>query len=173
MLILDEPTNHLDIDGIIFLEDFCKQWKKSIVSISHDVRFINNTCSTIAEISGKQIHHYAGNYDYYIEEKQERYDKQLKDYSNQQREIDTQEAYINRFRANSAKASSVQSRIKALDKLDLLEKPENETLGKYITVQSNMRLPEVIMTLKNIEVGYSYPLVTLPELIQVHKQDKI
>lgn len=173
MLILDEPTNHLDIDGIIFLENFCKQWKKSIVSISHDVRFINNTCSSIAEISGKQIHAYAGNYDFYIEEKQERYNTQLRDYDNQQKDIETQEAYINRFRANSAKASSVQSRIKALNKLDILEKPENETLWKYITVQSNMRLPEVIMKLKNVEVGYSYPLVTLPELIEVHKQDKI
>jgi len=173
VLILDEPTNHLDIDGIVFLENFCKQWKKAIVSISHDVRFINNTCERIAEISGKQIHNYAGNYDYYIEEKQLRYDKQMRDYSNQQKEIETQEAYINRFRANSAKASSVQSRIKALDKLEKLEKPENETLWKYITVQSNMRLPEVIMRLKNIEVGYEYPLVTLPEFIEVHKQDKI
>lgn len=173
ILILDEPTNHLDIDGIIFLENFCKQWKKSIVSISHDVRFINNTCKRIAEISGKQIHNYAGNYDYYIEEKQERYDKQMKDYSNQQKEIESQEVYINRFRANSAKAASVQSRIKALDKIEKLEKPENETLGKYITVQANMRLPEVIMKLKNIEVGYDYPIVTLPEEIEVHKQDKI
>jgi len=76
----------------------------------------------------------------------------MRDYTNQRREIETQEAYINRFRANSAKASSVQSRIKALDKLDILSKPENETLGKYITVQSNMRLPEIIMKLKNIEV---------------------
>ena len=152
VLILDEPTNHLDIDGIVFLENFCKQWKKAIVSISHDVRFINNTCERIAEISGKQIHNYAGNYDYYIEEKQERYDKQMRDYTNQQKEIESQEAYINRFRANSAKASSVQSRIKALNKLDILEKPENETLGKYITVVSNMRLPEIIMKLKNIEV---------------------
>jgi ATPase subunit of ABC transporter with duplicated ATPase domains len=59
ILILDEPTNHLDIDGIIFLEKFCQQWKKSIVSISHDVRFINNTCKRIAEISGKQIHNFA------------------------------------------------------------------------------------------------------------------
>jgi ATPase subunit of ABC transporter with duplicated ATPase domains len=58
LLILDEPTNHLDIDGIIFLEHFCQQWKKAIVSISHDVRFINNTCERIAEISGKQIHDY-------------------------------------------------------------------------------------------------------------------
>jgi ATP-binding cassette subfamily F protein 3 len=81
--------------------------------------------------------------------------------------------YINRFRANSAKAASVQSRIKALDKIEVLEKPENETLGKYITVQSNMRLPEVIMKLKNIVVGYDYPLVTLPEEIEVHKNEKI
>jgi len=173
VLILDEPTNHLDIDGIIFLENFCRQWKKAIVSISHDVRFINNTCERIAEISGKKIHDYKGNYDYYITEKQERYDKQLRDYNNQQKEIESQEAYINRFRANSAKASSVQSRIKALDKLDILEKPENEMLWKYISVRSNMRLPEVIMKLKNIEVGYDYPLVTLPEFIEVHKQDKI
>lgn len=173
ILILDEPTNHLDIDGIIFLENFCQQWKKSIISISHDVRFINNTCERIAEISGKQIHEYKWNYDYYIAEKQERYDKQLRDYTNQQKEIETQEVYINRFRANSAKASSVQSRIKALNKLEILEKPENETLGKYITVQSNMRLPEIIMKLKNIEVWYDYPLVTLPEFIEVHKQDKI
>ena len=173
LLILDEPTNHLDIDGIIFLEHFCQVWKKAIVSISHDVRFINNTCKRIAEISGKQIHNYQGNYDYYIGEKQERYDKQMRDYSNQQKEIETQEAYINRFRANSAKAASVQSRIKALNKLDLFEKPENETLWKYIQVQSNMRLPEVIMKLKNIEVGYDYPLVTLPEYVEVHKNDKI
>jgi len=173
VLILDEPTNHLDIDGIIFLENFCKQWKKAIVSISHDVRFINNTCERIAEISGKQIHDYKWNYDYYTSEKQERYDKQMRDYTNQQKEIETQEAYINRFRANSAKASSVQSRIKALNKLEILEKPENEMLGKYITVRSNMRLPEVIMRLKNIEVWYEYPLVTLPEFIEVYKQDKI
>ena len=173
VLILDEPTNHLDIDGIIFLEHFCRAWKKSIVSISHDVRFINNTCKQIAEISGKQIHNYAGNYDYYISEKQERYDKQLRDYNNQQREIETQEVYINRFRANSAKAASVQSRIKALNKIEKLTQPENETVWKYITVQANMRLPEVIMKLKQIIVGYSYPLVTLPEEIEVHKQDKI
>jgi ATP-binding cassette subfamily F protein 3 len=127
ILILDEPTNHLDIEGILFLEHFCQVWKKAIISISHDVKFINNTCLRIAEISGKQIHNYQGNYNYYVEEKQERFDKQMRDFTNQQREIETQEAYINRFRANSAKAASVQSRIKALDKIEVLEKPENET----------------------------------------------
>jgi len=173
ILILDEPTNHLDIDGIIFLEKFCQVWKKAIVSISHDVQFINHTCKRIAEISGKQIHTYAGNYDFYITEKQERYDKQMRDFTNQQREIETQEAYINRFRANSAKAASVQSRIKALDKVERLQKPENETTAKFITLQPNLRLPEVIMKLQDIIVWYDYPLVVLPEFIEVHKQDKI
>ena len=173
VLILDEPTNHLDIDGIVFLEHFCQVWKKAIVSISHDVRFINNTCKRIAEISGNQIHNYAGNYDYYVEEKKERFESQMRNYNNQQKDIETQEAYINRFRANSAKAASVQSRIKALDKIDILRKPENESVWKFIHIKSNMRLPEVIMKLKNIEAGYSFPLVTLPEYIEVRKNDKI
>jgi ATP-binding cassette subfamily F protein uup len=58
LLILDEPTNHLDIEGIIFLEQFCKTWKKAILSISHDIRFINNTSDKIAEISFKKINNY-------------------------------------------------------------------------------------------------------------------
>lgn len=173
ILILDEPTNHLDIEGIIFLEKFCQIWKKAILSISHDVRFINNTCKKIAEISGKQIHIYHGNYDFYLTEKQVRFDSQMRNYENQQAEIEKEMAYINRFRANSAKASSVQSRLKALDKLELFEKPENETLGRQIYIKQTIRLPEVILKLKNIEVGYTIPLVTLPEYIEVHKSDKI
>jgi ATP-binding cassette subfamily F protein 3 len=173
ILILDEPTNHLDIDGIIFLEKFCQVWNKAIVSISHDVQFINHTCKRIAEISGKQIHNYAGNYDFYTKEKQERYEKQMRDFTNQQREIETQEVYINRFRANSAKAAGVQSRIKALDKIERLQKPENETTAKFITIIANLRLPEIIMKLENIVVGYDHPLVILPDFIEVHKQDKI
>jgi ATP-binding cassette subfamily F protein uup len=58
LLILDEPTNHLDINGIIFLEEFCKNWQKSIISISHDISFINNTSTKIEEISGKKINSY-------------------------------------------------------------------------------------------------------------------
>ncbi|MDQ7023740.1 MAG: ATP-binding cassette domain-containing protein [Candidatus Gracilibacteria bacterium] len=69
LLILDEPTNHLDIEGIIFLEHFCKTWQKAILSISHDIRFINNTSNKICEISHKIIHNYPGNYEQYLEEK--------------------------------------------------------------------------------------------------------
>lgn len=173
ILILDEPTNHLDISGIIFLEKFCQNWSKSILSISHDISFINNTSSKIIEISWKKIHNYPGNYELYLKEKQERFDKENKDYIDQQREIEKQNEYINRFRANSAKASSVQSRIKALDKIEVLDKPENETHVKSIKIKQEKRLPEIIMKLSNVEVGYTSPIVNLWEYIEVCKTDKI
>lgn len=173
LLILDEPTNHLDINWIIFLEQFCKNWKKAILSISHDIRFINNTSTKIAEISNKKINNYPGNYEEYLIEKQARFYSEMRNYTNQKREIDKENDYINRFRANSAKASSVQSRIKALDKVEILTKPENESVVKMIKINSDKRLPEIIMKFENIEVWYNYPIVTLPEYLEVHKSDKI
>ncbi|MFK7780351.1 MAG: ABC-F family ATP-binding cassette domain-containing protein [Candidatus Gracilibacteria bacterium] len=173
LLILDEPTNHLDISGIIFLEQFCKNWEKAILSISHDIRFINNISTKIEEISGKKINSYPGNYEEYIIQKQDRFEKEMKDYTNQKKEIDKQTDYINRFRANSAKATSVQSRIKALNKIEILSKPENESLIRMISINSDKRLPEIVMKLNNIKVGYNYPLVTLPDYIEVYKNDKI
>ena len=173
LLILDEPTNHLDINGIIFLEKFCNNWKKAILSISHDIRFINNTSTKIAEISNKKINNYPGNYEEYLIEKQVRFDTEMKNYTNQKKEIDKENDYINRFRANSAKASSVQSRIKALAKVEILTKPENESVVKMISINSDKRLPEIIMKLEKIEVWYDYPIVTLPEHLEVYKSDKI
>jgi ATPase subunit of ABC transporter with duplicated ATPase domains len=76
----------------------------------------------------------------------------MKNYTNQKKEVDKEMDYINRFRANSAKASSVQSRIKALDKIEILTKPENESVVKMIQINTDKRLPEVIMKLENIEV---------------------
>jgi ATP-binding cassette subfamily F protein 3 len=76
----------------------------------------------------------------------------MKKYTNQKKEIDKEMDYINRFRANSAKASSVQSRIKALNKVEILTKPENESIVKMIQVNTDKRLPEIIMKLDNIEV---------------------
>lgn len=173
LLILDEPTNHLDINWIVFLENFCQNWQKAILSISHDIRFINNTSNKIAEISGKKIHNYPWNYEEYLIEKKSRFEKEMKDYTNQKKEIDKEMDYINRFRANSAKASSVQSRIKALDKIDIITKPENESTVSMIKIKQEKRLPEIIMKLTNIEVWYDYPIVTLPEYLEVYKSDKI
>ena len=173
ILILDEPTNHLDIEGIIFLEKFCQNWKKALVTISHDIRFIDNSSERIIEIAQKKITSYTGKYIDYLEQKDAQYNKELKDFKDQQKELKTTTDYINRFRANSAKASSVQSRIKAMEKIAVLEEPLNEQTVKFISLTSEKRLPEIIMKLTDIQVGYTFPLINLPEEIAVHKSEKI
>ncbi len=173
LLILDEPTNHLDIEGIIFLEHFCKIWKKAIVSISHDVRFINNTSDKIVEISWKKLNNYPWNYDKYLIEKQARYDRQLKAHELQKKEIEEQEAWINRFRYTPSKSASVQSRIKQIDKMERIEKPENESLARNITIKTEKRLPEKIMEFKNLEIGYDTPIIRNTGELMVRKDDKI
>ncbi len=173
ILILDEPTNHLDIEGIVFLEHFCRLWKKAIVSISHDVAFINNTCEKIVEISGKKLHTYTGNYDMYVKEKQSRYDQQLKLYETQQKELEKQEAYINRFRYKASTAASVQSRIKRLEKMERVEEPRDEITVRPIILKTISHLPEKIMELKNLSIGYETSIVDIPFEITVTKSDKI
>lgn len=173
ILILDEPTNHLDIEGIVFLEHFCRLWKKAIVSISHDVTFINNTCQKIVEISDKNLHIYTGNYDAYVIEKQKRYETQLKHYEVQEREIEKQEAYINRFRYKASTAASVQSRIKMLERMEKIPEPTTEAHVKPIILKTISHLPEKIMELKQLTAGYDSPIVSIPYDISITKHDKI
>ncbi|NRH21173.1 ABC-F family ATP-binding cassette domain-containing protein [Candidatus Gracilibacteria bacterium] len=173
LLILDEPTNHLDIEGIIFLEKFCKVWKKAILSISHDVRFIDNTGDRIVEISGKKLNNYPGGYEKYLVEKQARYDRQLKAHELQKKDIEEQEAWINRFRYTPSKSNSVQSRIKQIDKIERIEKPENESTVRTIIVKTEKRLPEKVMEFKNLEIGYKSPIISMQGEILIRKDDKI
>jgi ATP-binding cassette, subfamily F, member 3 len=173
LLILDEPTNHLDIEGIIFLERFCKIWKKAILSISHDVRFIDNTSDRIVEISGKKLNNYQGKYADYLIEKQARYDRQLRAHTLQKKEIEEQEAWINRFRYTPSKSNSVQSRIKQVDKIERIDKPEGETTVRGITITAGKRLPEKIITITDLAVGYKTPLITTHGELVVRKDDKI
>ncbi len=173
LLILDEPTNHLDIEGIIFLERFCKIWKKAILSISHDIRFIDNTSDRIVEISGKRLNNYQGKYAEYLVEKQARYDRQLKAHTLQKKEIEEQEAWINRFRYTPSKSNSVQSRIKQVDKIERIDKPEGESSVRGITIRAGKRLPEKIMTITDLAVGYNTPIITTHGEMIVRKDDKI
>lgn len=173
LLILDEPTNHLDIEGIIFLERFCKIWKKAIISISHDIRFIDNTGDKIVEISWKKLNNYLKGYENYLVEKQARYDRQLKAHELQKKDIEEQEAWINRFRYTPSKSNSVQSRIKQIDKIERIEKPENESVVRTITVKTEKRLPEKVMEFKNLEIGYNSPIISMQWEILIRKDDKI
>ncbi len=173
LLILDEPTNHLDIEWIMFLEHFCKIWQKALICISHDRRFIDNVFNKIMEISNKKIHTYRGNYDSYLKQKQAKYEIDLKDYKNQQKYLAQQNKFIDRFRYKASKASAVQSRIKMLNKIKKLDVPEDDLEVKDISLNVDIRLPNLIMRLTALEVGYDKSLVLLPKKIEINKNKKI
>lgn len=173
ILILDEPTNHLDIEGIVFLERFCQLWKKALITISHDVAFIDNVCRNIVEISDRRFHTYTGNYESYLREKEQRYENQLKHYEVQQKEIQKQEAYINRFRYKASTAASVQSRIKMLDRMEKIDEPTHERHVKPLTLKTDTHLPEKIMEINFLSIGYDRPLIDIPYEITLTKRDKI
>lgn len=121
LLLLDEPTNHLDIESILWLEEFLKSYPGAIVMVSHDKMFLDNITNRTIEIVLGKTYDYKTNYSKFVELRKERIDQQMSAYNNQQKYIEQQERFINRFRAQATKAKAVQSRIKLLDKVDKIE----------------------------------------------------
>jgi ATP-binding cassette, subfamily F, member 3 len=130
-LLLDEPTNHLDIESIAWLEAYLQKYDGTVVIVSHDRYFLDRMCTTTAELVGGRLTEYAGNYTFYLHERQERRILQQSAYDNQQKMIADTERFIERFRAKATKATQVQSRVKQLDKLERVAPPPTEaaTIG--------------------------------------------
>src|SRR6202030_4762458 len=126
LLLLDEPTNHLDLEARNWLEQYLTNYPFAYVLISHDRYFLDVTVDKIVEIWNRGVHFYSGNYEKYLQQKQERTDQLEAAYRNQRERIEQLEAFINRFRYQATKAKQVQSRIKELDKIERIEIPPEE-----------------------------------------------
>ncbi|MXW33886.1 MAG: ABC-F family ATP-binding cassette domain-containing protein [Rhodothermaceae bacterium] len=125
VLLLDEPTNHLDILSIDWLEKYLKNYAGTVILVSHDRYFLNRMIDTVAHLYRGRVTEYAGNYDYFLVEREKRRVLEQAAYENQQREIQQAQRFIERFRYKASKARQVQSRIKHLDKLEHLPPPES------------------------------------------------
>jgi ATP-binding cassette, subfamily F, member 3 len=126
VLLLDEPTNHLDLEARNWLEQYLTNYPFAFVLISHDRYFLDVTVDKIVEIWNRGVHFYSGNYEKYLQQKQERTDQLEAAYRNQRERIEQLEAFINRFRYQATKAKQVQSRIKELEKIERIELPAEE-----------------------------------------------
>ena len=131
VLLMDEPTNHLDIESIIWLEQFLKSFSGALLMTSHDREFMNRTVSKIAEIDAGEIITYSGNYDFYERELAIREANQQAAFARQQSMLAKEQRFIDRFRTHAAKAAQVQSRIKALDKIERIELPKKRHVVKF------------------------------------------
>ena len=126
LLLLDEPTNHLDLESRNWLEEYLHGYPNGYILISHDRYFLDVTVTKIVEIWNKALHFYSGNYERYLEQKQERRAQLESAYRNQREHIEHLETFINRFRYQATKAKQVQSRIKELEKIERIELPQEE-----------------------------------------------
>src|SRR5437879_154890 len=129
VLLMDEPTNHLDIESIIWLESFLKSLPGALFMTSHDREFMNRSVARIAEIDGGEITSYSGNYDFYERERAIREANREAAYARQQAMLAKEHRFIERFSAHAAKAAQVQSRVKALEKIETIELPKK---GKVV-----------------------------------------
>lgn len=131
ILLLDEPTNHLDIESLIWVENYLKNYQGAIVMVSHDRSFLDNITDKTVEISMGNVTEYSGNYSFYQKEKVIRKELLENQFDNQQNYLRQQEKFIERFRYKASKSRAVQSRIKLLDKMDLVELEDEESTVNF------------------------------------------
>ncbi len=173
LLMLDEPTNHLDLPSIEWLEEYIKEYEGAILLVSHDRRFINNTVNAIVEVSGQRFNHYAGNYDFYLEEKSMRQEIQKNAFENQQSQIRQTERFIERFKAKASKARQVQSRVKALEKLDLIDDVVDETARVNFRFIPSVTSGRFVTELEGVSKSYNDLLVLDKVNGVIERGDKI
>lgn len=172
-LLLDEPTNHLDLPSIEWVENYLRNYEGAVVIVSHDRQFLNNVISKTVDVTNEQLITYEGNYDFYLEEKAMREEIQQGAYENQQSKIRQTERFIERFKAKATKARQVQSRVKALDRMDKVEEVVSDNAAVNFKFTFNQTSGRHVVTLKDVSKAYG-PLEILKHTSAgVERHDKI
>ncbi|EAY24412.1 ABC-F family ATP-binding cassette domain-containing protein [Microscilla marina] len=173
LLMLDEPTNHLDLPSIQWIENYIHSYEGAIIVVSHDRQFLDNAVKTTVEVSQAKLNIYAGNYSFYLKERELRQEIQQSAYENQQDKIRQTERFIERFRSKSTKARQVQSRVKALEKMDLIDEVIDETAKVNFKFNFGQKSGRQVMELDNIGKAYGDLTILKNTTARIERGDKI
>ena len=173
LMLLDEPTNHLDIESIEWLEEYLKGCSSAILLVSHDRKFLDNVTSRTVEIMLGHLHDYKVPYSQYLTLRAERLAQQTAAYENQQRMIEKTEEFINKFRYKPTKSNQVQSRIKALERLDRLEIDETDNVRMTVKFPPAQRSGDVTYKATDLSVGYPGKVVFTGANIEIKRGEKV
>ena len=173
LMLLDEPTNHLDIESIEWLEEYLKNCGSAILLVSHDRKFLDNVTTRTVEIMLGHIHDYKVPYSQYLTLRAERLAQQTAAYENQQRMIEKTEEFINKFRYKPTKSNQVQSRIKALDRLERLEIDETDNVRMAVKFPPAQRSGDVTYKASGLSVGYPGKVVFTDADVEIKRGEKV
>ena len=171
ILLLDEPTNHLDITAIEWLEKYLKNYEKAIVVVSHDRMFLDKIVNKVYEIEYGSITLYKGNYEDFERQKRVNYEKQLKDYEYQQKEIKRLEAIVNRFKYKPTKAKMALSKLKQIEKMVKIEEPNKYDLKTFHNNFNIKQSGKDVLEVKDLSIGYNKVLQKVS--FSLYKGDKL
>ena len=173
VLLLDEPTNHLDIESIGWFEEYLKAFRGSVLLVSHDRKFLDNVTTRTVEILLGHVNDYKVPYSRYLVLRAERLAQQTAAYENQQRMIEKTEDFINRFRYKPTKSNQVQSRIKALEKLDRIEIDETDNARMTLKFPPAQRSGDIVFKGTDLTAGYPQKLVFRNAQIEIKRGEKV
>ncbi|MCG8697470.1 MAG: ATP-binding cassette domain-containing protein [Bacteroidales bacterium] len=173
VFLLDEPTNHLDIESIQWLEAFLSTYRGAVVLISHDRKFLDNVTNRTIEISLGKIYDYPVAYTAYVERRKERKEQQLAAYKNQQKQIDDINQFVERFRYKATKANQVQSRVKQLEKMEIIEVDEDDVASMNIKFPPAPRSGTIVYKAKDLTKKYGEKLVLEDISIAIERGEKV
>ena len=162
ILMLDEPTNHLDITTIEWLESYLKNYPKAIVIVSHDRMFLDKIVNKVYETEYGAITEYTDNYTAFELQKRQNYEKQLKDYEYQQKEIKRLQSIADRFRYKPTKAKMALSKLKKIEQMKLVNEPNKYDLKTFSTnFKMNEESGKLVLTVENLKIGYDKPIAEI------------
>jgi len=173
LLMLDEPTNHLDLPSIQWVENYINSYEGAVITVSHDRYFLDRVCNCMVEVSGQKLNLYSGNYSFYLKEKALRTEIQQNAYENQQQHIKQTERFIERFRSKATKARQVQSKIKALERLDLVEEVIDENATVSFKFSFGKPSGKVVSRLEDISKAYGEVKILEDSTAYIERGDKI
>ena len=173
VLLLDEPTNPLDIESIQWLEDFLINSGKAVIVISHDRKFVDNITTRTIEVTMGRIYDYKVNYSHYLELRKERREQQMKQYEEQQKMIQETKDFIERFKGTYSKTLQVQSRVKMLEKLELVEVDEEDTSALRLKFPPSPRSGSYPVIMEGVGKAYGDHVVFRNATLTVERGDKV
>jgi ATP-binding cassette subfamily F protein 3 len=172
-LMLDEPTNHLDLPSIEWVENYLRNYEGAVIIVSHDRTFLDNVISKTVDVTQEQLITYEGNYSYYLEEKAMREEIQQGAFENQQAKIRQTERFIERFRAKATKSKQVQSRVKALDRMDLVSEVINDIAEVNFRFTFKQASGRNVIIMKDVSKAYGPLDILTKTSATIERGDKI
>ena len=173
LLMLDEPTNHLDLPSIEWVENYLRNYEGAVIIVSHDRSFIDNVVNKTVDVTQQQLVTYEGNYQFYLKEKELREEIQQGAFENQQAKIRQTERFIERFKAKATKARQVQSRVKALDRMDMIEEVVDDTAAVNFKFTFSQPSGRHVVTIENVSKAYGSNVILNDSSAVIERGDKI